>query len=78
MEIGSNAYRGSYNGVNGRRAIVQQSGEDIVQPATQSPAAFYGIQTESSKKVPAAALASAMWQMMVRRSNDSGGERLII
>lgn len=77
MEIGRNNYSGSYYDRNRRIAVVQ-GGQDAVQSAIPSPPIPHPNQAESSLKVPSMALASAMWQMMVRRANDSSDDRLIV
>lgn len=83
MQIGSKAYNGAYYGGNGRIVVPQQSGQEAMQSVTQqsrvggSQNVVLASKNDSSLRTPSAALASAMWQMMVRRSDDNTG-RLIV
>lgn len=84
MQIESNARSGSYYGGNGRPAVQPPSGQDGVQSAAPQSRVggdqnvMFPSQTEIGLRTPSAALASAMWQMMIRRSYDNTEDRLII
>lgn len=83
MQIGSNSYGGFYQDKSMLLPNAAQSSQETAQPSAQQSRVVGGQnrvfanQTDINLKIPSAALASALGQMMVRRS-DLSTERLIV